>query len=245
MVFDIDKGDCRDYVTDMPDSRERAPTPDAGITPVIKVLLILNTALFVAEQFIGYWLIAYFGLWPAAVPLSAMPDPGLQPIFEFFPWQLLTYAFLHGSLLHLFLNLYPLWMFGSQIEYAWGRRRFIRYYLICAIGAGLIQLVVSSYAAQTGSIYPTIGASGAVFGILLAFGMMFPNSRLMVIFLPFPIKAKWFVISYGVIELWAGVTGTQQGVAHFAHLGGIVVGLVLIQYWRGKLPIKPQLPMPW
>jgi membrane associated rhomboid family serine protease len=132
-------------------------------------------------------------------------------------------------------------MFGVQIENAWGSRRFAFFYFVCVIGAGLIQLIVVT---TSGSFYPTVGASGGVFGILLAFGMMFPNQPIYIYFL-FPIKAKWLVIGYGAIELWAGITGTQAGVAHFAHLGGMLFGFLLIQYWRGKLPIQPGSRMQW
>ncbi len=158
--------------------------------------------------------IAQFALWP------------LGPRFA--PWQLISYGFLHGGLMHLFFNMFALYMFGPLIEQAWGTRRFLIFYFVCMIGAGFVQLV---FVAMTGAMQPTIGASGAVFGLLLAFGMMYPNQRLMLIFPPIPIKAKWFVIGYGLLTLIFGVTGTAAGVAHFAHLGGMLFGLVLILYW--------------
>jgi membrane associated rhomboid family serine protease len=135
-----------------------------------------------------------------------------------------------------------MWMLGSQLEMAWGSRTMVKYFAICVLGAGLIQLIVATQAAADGNIYPTIGASGGVFGILLAFGMMFPNQRLLLLFPPIPIKAKYFVIGYGAFELYAGIYGTQANIAHFAHLGGMVAGFLTIQYWRGKLPIKPKYP---
>lgn len=146
----------------------------------------------------------------------------------FGPWQLVSYGFLHGGLAHLFFNMFALYMFGLPIERAWGTRRFLIFYFVCMVGAGLVQLLVT---ALTGAIYPTIGASGAVFGLLLAFGMMFPNSTILLLIPPVPIKAKWFVIGYGLLTLFFGMTGTMAGVAHFAHLGGMLFGLALILIW--------------
>ncbi|NKI35844.1 rhomboid family intramembrane serine protease [Wenzhouxiangella sp. XN79A] len=167
-------------------------------------------------------------LWPVATPeLIRFSDTGIIET-GFAPWQLLTYGFLHGGLGHLFFNMFALYMFGLPIEQAWGTRRFVIFYLVCIIGAGLVQLLT---AAISGDIYPTIGASGGVFGLLLAFGMMYPNQRIMLLIPPVPIKAKWFVIGYGALTLFFGVTGTMAGVAHFAHLGGMLFGLALILYW--------------
>ncbi len=147
---------------------------------------------------------------------------------NFWPWQLVTYMFLHGNFLHIFFNLFVLWMFGLQIENLWGTKRFVIYYFITGIGAGILHLILAAEGV------PTVGASGAVFGILLAFGMMFPNREIMLIFLPIPIKAKYFVIMIGAFELFAGVSGLQTGIAHFAHLGGIVIGFILIRIWGLK-----------
>ena len=171
-----------------------------------------------------------FALWPLSTPSemllgNVLLDTGFQP------WQLVTYGLLHGGFGHLFFNMFAFYMFGVPIERAWGTRRFVIFYVVCLIGAGLVQLMV---AALTQGAYPTIGASGAVFGILLAFGMMYPNTRLMLLFPPIPIKAKWFVIGYGALTLFMGVTGTMSGVAHFAHLGGMVFGLALILYWGSR-----------
>jgi membrane associated rhomboid family serine protease len=157
----------------------------------------------------------------------------------FLPWQVLTYGFLHGGLTHLFFNMFALWMFGPALEGTWGSKRFMQYYLVCVIGAGLVQLVVATMAVNSGSPpYPTVGASGGIFGVLLAFGMLFPNHRLMLIFPPIPMRARTFVIVYGVLELVMGVTRTQSGVAHFAHLGGMAFGFLMIQYWRGRWPFR-------
>lgn len=167
--------------------------------------------------------------------------------------QLLTYMFMHANFSHLFFNMFAVWMFGRVLEQVWGPKRFLTYYIVCGIGAGLIQELVqyiqyatlwSNYeAVNTGlGVIPmetflnqltTVGASGAVFGILLAFGMLFPNSQMFVFPLPVPIKAKYFVIGYAVIELLFGISGSDN-VAHFAHLGGMLFGLIFIIYWRKK-----------
>ena len=154
----------------------------------------------------------------------------LWPLYSgyFQPWQLFSYAFLHGSFNHLFFNMFALWMFGTQVERAWGTRRFIDFYLICVLGAGLVQLLVQYI---SGDVYPTIGASGAVFGLLLAYGVMWPNNKLILIFFPVPIKAKWFVLIYGGAELIFGVTGAMPQVAHYAHLGGLFFGAGLLWRW--------------
>jgi membrane associated rhomboid family serine protease len=148
----------------------------------------------------------------------------------FAPWQLLTYAFLHGSLTHLAFNMFALYMFGSAVERVFGGRRYLTFYMVCVLSAAVAQLIVS---AMTGKIYPTVGASGGIFGILLAYGMYFPNNRVMLLFPPIPMPARVFVLVYALIELFLGVTGTQEGVAHFAHLGGMVGGFVMLRYWRG------------
>ena len=154
----------------------------------------------------------------------------LWPLYSgyFQPWQLVSYAFLHGGFNHLFFNMFALWMFGLPVERIWGSLKFVEYYLICVLGAGLIQLLVQYI---SGNVYPTIGASGAVFGLLLAYGVMWPNNKRLLIFFPVPIKAKWFVLIYGGAELIFGVTGAMPQVAHYAHLGGLVFGAGLLWRW--------------
>ncbi len=155
-----------------------------------------------------------------------------SPMFKLY--QVVTYMFLHGSLSHLFFNMFALWMFGRTLENIMGAKRFLTYYMVCGVGAGLLQLgigVVSPY-------YLTVGASGAVFGLLLAFGMLFPNAVIMLLIPPIPIKAKWFVVIYGVLELFLGMGNfSGDNIAHFAHLGGMLWGLGLLLYWRktGKM----------
>jgi membrane associated rhomboid family serine protease len=146
----------------------------------------------------------------------------------FSPWQMLSYAFLHGSFNHLFFNMFAVWMFGTPLERSWGSRRFALFYGVCVAGAAALQLLVQVF---EGGVYPTVGASGGVFGLLLAYGVMWPDNRIFLLFFPVPIKAKWFVLIYGGIELLMGFTRTMPGIAHFAHLGGMLFGAVLLYKW--------------
>jgi len=173
-------------------------------------------------------------------------SPGIGPVLQtyaplfpmaspnFYPWQFVSYMFMHADFWHIAFNLFALWMFGQAIENYWGTKRFVIYYFLTGIGAGLLHVIINNEPVMTGmgpQFIPTIGASGAVYGILLAFGMMFPNRRIMLLFPPIPIKAKYFVAIFGAIEFFSGITGLQQGVAHFAHLGGMLVGFILIKMW--------------
>ncbi len=183
--------------------------------PVVKSLLFLNVAAYLIDSLLHF--APYFGLWYWGTDL-------------FMPYQLITYMFLHGNFSHIFFNMFALWMFGRIMEQVWGGARFLTYYFVCGIGAGLIQ----EFGQMLGLISPvamTIGASGAVYGLLLAFGMTFPEERLFIIPIPFPIKAKWFVCMYAAIEILEGIS-SSDGVAHFAHLGGMFFGFMLILYWR-------------
>ncbi len=200
---------------------------------MVQALLIINVGMFLLELSSGGQLIGALALWPLVTGTYSL-SVAAQPHFGI--WQLVTYSFLHGGVMHLLLNMYALWLFGARMELYWGSKAFLLYYFVCVIGAGLVQLIVVSLAAKQGAIYPTIGASGGVFGLLLAFGMSFPNERLLLIFPPIALKAKWLVLIFGGIELWAGVTGTEAGVAHFAHLGGMLFGFVLLRYWRQHPP---------
>lgn len=161
---------------------------------------------------------------------NVSPQLALWPLHSgyFQPWQLVSYALLHGGFNHLFFNLFAIWMFGLPVERMWGSRNFALYSLVCVLGAGLVQLLVQHL---SGDVYPTIGASGLVFGLLLAYGVMWPNNKLILIFFPVPIKAKWFVLIYGGVELVFGVTGAMPQVAHYAHLGGLVFGAGLLWRW--------------
>ena len=207
--------------------------------PVIKWLLISNVAV---------WLLVDVVLSVLVFSLEGAPLGGerglltrylaLWPIGTgFWPWQLATYMFMHGGLWHLLFNMLALWMFGLELEHTWGSRRFLTYYLVCGIGAGITNLLVSPLLGQAA---PTVGASGAVFGVLIAFGMLFPDRPIYVYFL-LPVRAKYFIAAYIVMELFYGVTGTSDGVAHFAHLGGAAVGFVYTLVLSGTIPLSAWL----
>jgi len=230
-----------------------------GMPPVMLNLIIINALLLLITMMFSDKVNLYriLGLFYVSSP-------------DFKTWQFVSYMFMHGGFYHLLFNMFALWMFGSILEQVWGPKRFLTFYMITGIGAGLVQLLVAYIRVQSiegiltpeqlqdvytrgpelweqGKTYmdgtmaslnriintPTVGASGAVFGILLAFGMMFPNTMLYVFF-AIPIRAKYFVIIYGVAELYFGVTGTQDGIAHFAHLGGMVFGFFMVKYWKKK-----------
>ena len=215
-----------------------------SIPPITKNLLIINVLCFFAS-------LAF-----ASHDIDLNEMFGLHFILasNFRPWQLFTYMFMHANWQHLFFNMFAVWMFGRIIEQTMGQKRFLFYYLTCGLGAGLMQELVqgaefwyygyASYeqVATTSGIIPmaeylnrwnTVGASGAVYGILLAFGVTYPNERLFIFPIPIPIKAKYFVVGYAVIELLSALSLKGDGVAHMAHLGGMLVGLLLLLYWRG------------
>jgi membrane associated rhomboid family serine protease len=185
--------------------------------PAVKHLLIVNLLVFVAlsNPMLYGFLMEFGALWPIGSGLFA-------------PWQLVTYMFLHAGFGHILFNLFALWIFGQGIENYWGTKRFATYYFLTGIGAALIHMWIGG----TGA--PTVGASGAVYGILIAFGMMFPDRYIMLLIPPIPIKAKYFVMIFGVFELFSGIMRPDSGIAHFAHLGGMVVGYILIKYWGLK-----------
>ncbi len=194
--------------------------------PVIKALLISNTAIwlllgFVLRPFGGLEDISqYLALWPVGP--------------NFYPWQLFTYMFLHGGFWHLFFNMLALWMFGMELENFWGSRKFLTFYLICGLGAGLTNMLI---APLLGQVAPTVGASGAVFGVLIAFGMLYPDRPIYIYFL-LPIKAKYFIALYIAMQVYYEVTGTDAGVAHIAHLGGAAVGLLYVLGDMNIIPVR-------
>ena len=151
--------------------------------------------------------------------------------FNFMPWQVVTYAFLHANVMHLIFNMFGLWMFGRELELLVGRRLLFKLYFASILSAAATQLLVTLLA---GGAYPTVGASGGVFGLLLAYGVLFPQRIIMLLLPPIPLPARMFVVLYAAIELVLGVTGTQAGVAHFAHLGGMVGGYLVIDGWRRR-----------
>ena len=190
--------------------------------PLTTVLIAANVVMFFLEAAVP-GVLSSLALWPLG---NAPAGSG----GSFGPWQVVTYAFLHGSLLHLAFNMFALYMFGGAIERVFGARRYLTYYMICVVSAAITQLV---FASATGAFYPTVGASGGVFGLLLAYAIYFPNNRIMLLFPPIPMPARVFVVIYALLELYLGVTGTQAGVAHFAHLGGMIGGFAMLRYWRG------------
>jgi len=194
------------------------PRRQGAIPDVIFMLLVANGLMFALQQFPAFsGIIHSLALWPFGSPYG-----------DFYPWQLVTYGFLHGDMMHILFNMFMLWMFGRELERLMGPRRFLTYYLTGVVGAGIVQLIV---AGMQGGGYPTVGASGGVFALLLAFGMTFPNRMIMLMFPPIPMKAKYMVILFGLLELYLGVSGNAPGVANFAHLGGMLFGFVLLRYW--------------
>ena len=218
--------------------------------PVVLNLIIANLVVFLAMKFFGAEMIR-FELFPIDFREGAMSEwyniinslsspIAAQKHFSF--WQPLTYMFMHADLAHLFFNMFSLWMFGRTLELEMGWKRFLIYYIVCGVGAALFQMGVAqidlahievgSKAWYAYMSTPTVGASGAIFGLLLAFGLLHPNALISLIFPPITLKAKWFVVIYGVLELLLGVTGSMSNVAHFAHLGGMFWGWLLLLWWR-------------
>lgn len=199
--------------------------------PVIKSLIISNTVVFLLT---GLLLKAFT---VGGVPLSAYVVRwfALWPVSEFFlPWQLVTYMFLHGDFLHLFLNMLMLWMFGMEMEHLWGSKKFAIYYLLCGLGAGIANLIIPPMLGQGGA---TVGASGGVFGILVAFGMMFPDRSIYLYFL-LPIRARFFILAWIGLDLLWGVSGSSRGIAHFAHLGGALTGFLWMLGEMNLVPVR-------
>jgi membrane associated rhomboid family serine protease len=212
-----------------------------------QILLWINGGVFLLQKILEQSgnALAPLVLWPLNLDPSALGVAALPPGIGFMPWQLLTYGFLHADIPHIFANMLALLMFGAPLEYTWGTKRFTIFYLICVVGAGLTYL---GWAAAMNIQSPVLGASGGVFGLLLAYGMLFPKQRVMLLFPPIPMNARTLVIGYGVIELLMGVTGIGGNIAHFAHLGGMFFGWMVIRYWRGQPPFsrrrRPPPPPP-
>ena len=189
--------------------------------PVVLNLIIINVLVYMATALLplGKWIFGFGSLFWVGNPL-------------FHTYQFVTYMFLHANFEHVFFNMFALWMFGRTLEYELGSRRFLVYYMACGIGAAPIQMLA---AWASGEYYiQLVGASGAVMGLLLAFGVMHPNAMIVLLIPPIPMKAKWFVIIYGVIELFLGWTGYGGNVAHFAHVGGMLWGFLLLHYWKRR-----------
>ena len=191
------------------------------LPPVTKVFMLACTAVFCVQLLLGRWMELMFALWPLASG-------------NFMPWQVLTYVFLHGDFGHLFFNMLGLYMFGTELERLWGQKRFIQFLLAGALAAAAVQIL---WTMAIGSRIPTVGASGALYALLLGFGMLFPNRIIMPLIPPIPMKAKYFVAIFGALELVFGVFG-GGGIAHFAHLGGMLGGFLMIRFWRGQAPFS-------
>jgi len=196
------------------------------LPPATQALLGINVIVYLAGGYSGINLIDFM-LWPPG---------GMDSRFG--PWQLVTYAFLHGSFSHIFFNMFGLYMFGSEIERLFGSRFYLWFYLASVVSAAITHLVIT--ALMGSPPVPMVGASGGVYGLILAYGMYFPNRRIVLLIPPIPMRARTFVIVFAAIELALGVTQTAAGVAHFAHLGGMLGGFLMIQYRRGRFPFgKP------
>jgi len=229
-----------------------------GTPPVVKNLIIINVIMFLGMLAVK-----------SALNLDLNRELGMyyfkSPFFQ--PFQIITHMFMHGSIGHIFFNMFALWMFGKVLEQVWGSRRFLLYYMVTGLGAAFLHSLVLqfelapliNYVRETysiehfspenidrlynmadskakelaiGMVIPTVGASGAVFGLLLAFGVLFPNTQLMLLFPPIPIRAKYFVIGYGLLELYLGITQPGSNIAHFAHLGGMLFGFIMLKFWK-------------
>ena len=185
------------------------------VPQAVKSIIIINVLVMLMIYLNDMLMTQWFALYPY----------GLM----FRPWSLVTYMFMHGDFFHLFFNMYALYIFGGVLERVWGTKKFLFYYFATGIGAGIIHIGIQIL---TLDVTPTVGASGAIFGLLLAYAMLYPDSVMGLVFPPITMKAKWFVLIYAAIELLLGVSGAQSGVAHFAHLGGLLVGLVIMLYWK-------------
>ena len=201
-------------------ARPYRPTDNSLIPNVIFFLLVANGVMFALQNLFWPAPNIWFALWPAGSG-------------QFYPWQLVTYGFLHstGNYYHIVFNMLALWMFGRDLERIMGARRFAIYWFVCVIGAGFVQLIVSKF---LGSNVPTVGASGGVFGLLLAFALVFPNRMIMLLIPPIPMKAKYFVLFFGLFTLFLGVSGGAPNIAHFAHLGGMLFGYLTLRYWKQR-----------
>ena len=185
--------------------------------PVTQTLLVVNVLVFLLQAESALPIEELFALWPPA---------GFDSRFE--PWQLVTYGFLHGSVPHIFFNMFALYTFGTSIERLFGSRFYALYYFACVVSAAVFHLIVTSWIG--GPPYPTVGASGGIYGLLLAYGLYFPHHRVMLLIPPIPMNARTLVVVFAALELFLGVSGSQGGVAHFAHLGGMLGGWLMIEY---------------
>jgi membrane associated rhomboid family serine protease len=211
----------------------------SNVPPAVKNIIIINVLVMIMTSLNEGFMFEHFALF---YPTS--------PFFRW--WQPVTHLFMHGGFMHIFFNMYAVYIFGTVLERVWGTKKFLIYYFVTGLGAALVHTGVEwlqmqywmtaaaeGNAAALSSIHalkmtPTVGASGAVFGLLMGYAMLYPDSIMTLVFPPISMKAKWFVLIYAAIELLTGVTGTGAGIAHFAHLGGLIFGFLLIYYWKKK-----------
>jgi membrane associated rhomboid family serine protease len=209
----------------------------SNVPTAVKNIIIINALVMIMTALNENFMVEKFALF---YPTS--------PFFHW--WQPLTHMFMHGGFGHLIFNMYTLWIFGSQLERVWGAKKFLLFYFVTGLGAALVhtgvewiqmqnwlsEAAAGSYAAQmsihTLKMTPTVGASGAIYGVLMGYAMLYPDSIMSLVFPPISMKAKWFVLIFGAIELFTGVTGVGGNIAHFAHLGGLIFGYLLMMYWR-------------
>lgn len=209
-----------------------------------RYLLWIIALVYLAQQFFGEALMPFM-LWPFSGVSFGTGSDGLPVEMSFQPWQLLSYGFMHdpSGFGHLFFNGIALFQFGGRLEDVWGFRRYLTFFLVCVAGAGICQLAFMALLPQTAG--PTIGASGGIYGLLMAYGMLFPRERVMLLIPPIPMSARTLVIVFGALSLLMGVSGSLGGIAHFAHLGGMLFGWLLIRYWRGQAPFRAKRRGPW
>ncbi|KFN44907.1 rhomboid family intramembrane serine protease [Arenimonas oryziterrae] len=214
------------------------------LPPVTLLLLISIVVVYLIQWTVPAEYLVAFELWPLGRFDLGLGQDGRMVTGGFQPWQLLTYGLMHGSPMHLLFNGFTLYQFGSAVESALGSRRFLFFFLFCVFGAGLCQLFVTTamLAADGSNAIPTVGASGGIFGLLLAYAVFYPRARIIFFLIPVPVPARYAVLIYGAIELYLGLSGAQSGVAHFAHLGGLLFGAVLLYAWRRRPP--PRSPAP-
>ncbi len=207
------------------------------LPPVTRALLLANVLIYILQLLLPGDILRPLQLWPV------VPEHPFSPVASFMPWQLITHAFMHDGILHIAMNMLCLLMFGSELEAYWGSRRFLVFYTVCTLGAGLCQTAVATLMlVENGWLITSLGASGGVFGLLAGYAMEFPDRRVGLMFLPMLIKARTLVLLFAAMQLALAFSGLDTGEAHFAHLGGMLFGWLLVRYWRRPRP--PQAPPP-
>ncbi len=213
------------------------------LTPVTRALLVAMVLGFALQQWRGETMLAWFALWPIDLDRTILVD-GEPFRLQFHAWQMLSYAFLHGGFPHLLFNGIALWSFGGAVEHRLGARRFLLYFVLCTLGSAVAQLMTLPHAGAGQPLTPTVGASGGIYGVLIAFAMFFPRARMMLVFPPIPMPAWLLVLLFIVADLALGLGRVSTGIAHFAHLGGALTGVLLLLAWRRPSPPeRPARPM--